>query len=112
MSFYTPVLQSLASSIMPWEEDDTTRWKWFIPCLPDKEPSETSLQNLPIPPILLKINKLSSSLGVECFFERLRFTHVVVSFMENENKNISETLKPAYSVWKRKKTHSFTFTGL
>lgn len=49
VSSYTPVLQSLASSIMPWKEDDTAKWKWFIPRLPYKEPSQLSLQKLPTP---------------------------------------------------------------
>lgn len=82
VSFYTPVLQSLASSIMPWKEDDTTRWKWFLPCLPHKEPSQPSLQKLPIPPILLGAKRALFQSWSGSFFERLSLTHVVVSFPE------------------------------
>lgn len=45
MSSYTPVLQILASNIMPCKEDDTINWKLFIPCLPYKEPSQLSLKS-------------------------------------------------------------------
>lgn len=98
VSFYTPVLQSLASSIMPWKEDDTARWKWFLPCLPHKEPSQPSLQKLPIPPILLGAKRALFQSWSGSFFERLSLTRVVVSFPEKWeqkhlwNINVSHTL--------------------